>query len=238
MKYTTVPENGMLRIIATRYISRFLITTGECGGLIEKESNLSQEGDCWIHSNARVYGDAQVHGNAQIHGKARIFGNARVLDTARISGDARISGKARVYENVQVTDKACVYGNAHVSGNASIFDRARVYGNAQVHDNVQVHGNARVYGNVQVLHRSVVTGDIILNKSVLSVNRSDGWTFLVAPTKEGYAITAGCRHFTSFEAAREHWKHRQGTLLGEETDMILNVLEQYAINHVIQKQSQ
>ena len=40
------------------------VVKGEVGGYIEKEENLSQEGNAW------VYGDAQVSGNAQVYAKA------------------------------------------------------------------------------------------------------------------------------------------------------------------------
>ena len=35
---------------------------GEKGGYIEKEANLSQDGDAWVYGNARVYGNAWVSG--------------------------------------------------------------------------------------------------------------------------------------------------------------------------------
>jgi len=62
----------------------------EKGGWIEKEENLSQEGDCWVYGNARVYGNAEISDNA------RVYGNAWV------SGDARVSGNARVYGNAEI----------------------------------------------------------------------------------------------------------------------------------------
>ena len=37
---------------------------GELGGYIEKEENLSQEGDAWVSDNAQVSGDAWVFGDA------------------------------------------------------------------------------------------------------------------------------------------------------------------------------
>lgn len=49
---------------------------GEIGGFIEKEENLSQEGDAWVADTARVYGDAQVYGDACVFGNARVYGNA------------------------------------------------------------------------------------------------------------------------------------------------------------------
>lgn len=43
-----------------------LIKEGELGGFIEKEANLSQDGDAWVYGNARVYGNAWVSGDADI----------------------------------------------------------------------------------------------------------------------------------------------------------------------------
>ena len=40
------------------------VAKGELGGYIEKEKNLSQEGDAWVSGDARVYGNAWVSGDA------------------------------------------------------------------------------------------------------------------------------------------------------------------------------
>src|SRR5260364_283528 len=39
---------------------------GQLGGYIEKEENLSHEGEAWVFDNARVFGDARVFGNARV----------------------------------------------------------------------------------------------------------------------------------------------------------------------------
>ena len=88
------------------------VKKGELGGWIEKESNLSQEGDCWVYYNAEVFGDAEV------------------FDNAMVFGDARVSGDAIVSDNAEVFGGAIVYGNARVSGNAAVSGNARVSGNA------------------------------------------------------------------------------------------------------------
>jgi len=54
------------------------VKAGEKGGWIEKEDNLSQEGDCWVYDDARVCGNAWVYGDAQVCNDARVCGNARV----------------------------------------------------------------------------------------------------------------------------------------------------------------
>ena len=82
------------------------VEKGELGGFIEKEDNLSHDGNAWVYGNARVFGNARVSGNAQV------------------SGDARVSGNAWVYGNAQVSGDARVYGNAQVSGDARVYDDA------------------------------------------------------------------------------------------------------------------
>lgn len=68
---------SLYRIRALKYFAD--VKAGDLGGYIEKESNLSQDGDAWVRGNALVYGDA------------RVCDSALVCDSARIGGDARIS---------------------------------------------------------------------------------------------------------------------------------------------------
>ena len=81
------------------------VKAGDIGGWIEKEENLSQDGDAWVYENALVFGNAQVYDNsliydsALVYGSARVSGNARVYGDAWVSGNARVSGDARVYDN-------------------------------------------------------------------------------------------------------------------------------------------
>lgn len=52
------------RIVALRDFCN--VKKGDKGGWIEKEDNLSQEGECWVYCDAWVYGNAQVCGDAKI----------------------------------------------------------------------------------------------------------------------------------------------------------------------------
>ena len=105
------------------------IKSGDLGGWVESEKNLSQFCNAWVSGNAMVFGNARVYGNA------RVFGDAWVSD------DATVSGEAWVYGNARVFGKARVYGNARVFGNAWVFGKARVYGNARVSGDAMVSGN-------------------------------------------------------------------------------------------------
>lgn len=46
------------RIVAIRDFSN--IASGDTGGWVEKEENLSHNGSCWVHNNGCVFGDAVV----------------------------------------------------------------------------------------------------------------------------------------------------------------------------------
>ena len=116
----TVYGKTLYRIRAVRDFGS--VKTGEFGGYIEKEENLSHFGDAWVYGNAKVYGDARVSGNAWIYGDARVFGNARVSGNARVYGNAKVYGDARVSGNARVYGNAKVYGDARVYGNAEVFN--------------------------------------------------------------------------------------------------------------------
>ena len=140
----TVFGKTLYRIRAVRDFGS--VKTGEFGGYIEKEENLSHFGDAWVYGNAKVYGDARVFGNAWVYGDARVSGNAWIY------GDARVFGNAWVYGDARVSENAWVYGDARVFGNARVYDNAWVYGNAKVSGDARVSGNAWVYGNAEVFN--------------------------------------------------------------------------------------
>ena len=147
-------ERGLRRVRALKDFGA--VKARDIGGWIEKEENLSQDGNCWVSGKARVYGDTRVYGNACVFGDAQVFGNARVsgeaqvygkglvFGDARVYGKARVSGEARVYGDAWISEDAWVYGDAHVSGEAQVFGKGRVYGDAWVSEDAWVYGDAEV----------------------------------------------------------------------------------------------
>ena len=57
-KYEINSENRVVALIDFGNIK-----TGDVGGFVESENNLSHDGLCWVYGNARVYGNAQVFGD-------------------------------------------------------------------------------------------------------------------------------------------------------------------------------
>ena len=146
----TVYGKTLYRIRAVRDFGS--VKTGEFGGYIEKEENLSHFGDAWVSGDARVSGNAWVYGEARVSGNAWAYGEVQVAGNAWIYGDARVFGNAWVYGDARVSENAWVYGDARVSGDARVFDNAWVYGNAKVSGDARVSGNAWVYGNAEVFN--------------------------------------------------------------------------------------
>ncbi len=100
MKYKFTGETKEFCGMTLNRIQR--ISDGLIGGWIEREENLSQDGDCFVCGNAWVGGNAWVYGNARVSDDARVYGNAWVGGNARVSDDARVYGNAWVYGNAAV----------------------------------------------------------------------------------------------------------------------------------------
>ena len=126
------------------------VKAGELGGYVEKEENVSQDGNAWVFGNAKVSGNAKVCDNAKVCGDAKVSGNAWVCDNAKVSGNAKVSVNAWVFGNAKVSGDAKVCGDAKVSGDAWVCDNAEVYDNAKVSGNAWAHGNAKVSGDAWV----------------------------------------------------------------------------------------
>jgi UDP-3-O-[3-hydroxymyristoyl] glucosamine N-acyltransferase len=122
---------------------------GALGGYVEGYHNLSQEGDCWIQSEAKVYDNARVRDNAQVGGSAEIYGNTVV------NSNTRIGGYAKVYENAKVIDHAIVYG------------KAKIYGNTVIKGGSRVYEESEVFGNAVIEHTVVGNASIIYDNAVL-----------------------------------------------------------------------
>lgn len=178
------------------------VKAGQLGGWIERESNLSQYGYCWVadeakvFNNAKVYENAQVYGNAEaydcalVYGETEIYGDAQVYDDAQICGDAQIYDKALVYDGAKVCGHAQIFGHAVVYGKAIVYDYAQVYENAEVYDYAQVYGNAQVFGNVKVWDNvggdEKVFGDISTTKNNTNMEKKYKVSIDITMSKDIY----------------------------------------------------
>ena len=184
-KFETITDGDSIRVVAVQdffTVNDKRIETGDVGGRVGNEQNLSQSGCSWIFEDAEVLGDARVRDNAvvddnarvydraQVYGDAEVYGNAEVYHTAHVYERAQVYGKASVYFDSELYEEAKdhngarVYGDAEVYGNAEIYNNARVYGSAKIYDDAQVYDAAKVHGQAHIYGEAEVYFDPVLNE--------------------------------------------------------------------------
>lgn len=127
------------RIRALKSFGR--VQKGDLGGFIEKEDNLSQEGNCW------VYGDAKVYGNAKVCDNAIVKDYATVSGSAYIRNKAYVSSFAKVYDNADVCDESIVGGSCLVHGDTMVRDKAAIIDNSELCNNAVLKNDIIIRGD-------------------------------------------------------------------------------------------
>ena len=169
MKYKFTGNTRLLDGVLLRQIVAVTafggIAEGDVGGWIEKESNLSHEGNSWVFDNACVYGSALVRGNAWVSDNAMVFddaivsGDAIISDWVGISGHAYVTDGAKISGYVDVFDYAEIFDNAVISGDVRIYGHSSVYGDARVSGYVKICEYACVYGYTRINGNSLISGN-------------------------------------------------------------------------------
>ena len=189
------------------------VCAGDLGGYIEKEENLSHEGDCWVYDYAKVFDSAEVSGNAKIFDDAKVYGRTFIYDNAQISDYAEVYDYAEIYNNTIIYDYAKVFDNAIVR------DHAKVYGNANVYSLAEIEGNAEIYDNAKI-HSTVIIGgytkicgdnEIVYCDDYLTISkigsRDDTITFIKSVDNK-IKVTTGCFYGNLKTFKRKVWmKH-------------------------------
>ena len=108
---------------------------GDLGGWIEREGNLSHDGNCWVADDATVLGNAKVRDDAIVKGSAEVKDSAKVENLAVVDGHAHIRDNARVKGHATVTnavvcDRATISGRMHITGGRNIGGNALLSGGA------------------------------------------------------------------------------------------------------------
>ena len=101
----------LYRIRALRNFSD--VDTGELGGWVESENNLSQEGDCWIYDNAKCVDNARMYDNSTMYknsimcSSSRMYDNSRMCNNSILKGNDKLYGKlvSRVEEFIEINNK-------------------------------------------------------------------------------------------------------------------------------------
>ena len=190
-----------------------IVKKGDKGGYVESEENLSQEEDCWISNNAKVFDSAVVYGNAKVFDNAEVFGNAKVYGKAEVCFNAKVYGNTIVYGKALVCGNTKVYGKAEVCGNAVVCDNVRVFDDAFIYDFAIVCGNAQVCGCAEIKNNS----DYIVFKNWWSSGRHFTWT------RSNNMWKVGCFYGTGKELIAKAYKDSE--ISGREYERVVNYVE-------------
>ena len=115
------------------------VKTGDLGGFIEKEENLSHSGLCWISDKALVCDNAKISGNAWVRD------NAKVSDNAWVCGNTRLLGHAFVCDNSKIWDEVLIGGESVIGGDSLISGKAHISGEILISGNTYISGNAQIF---------------------------------------------------------------------------------------------
>lgn len=160
---TSVNKN-LYVIIALKDFSD--VKTGDVGGFVESEDNLSQTGDCWIYDSAKVYGTAKVSGDAKIYDNAIICGDSSITGNAIVAGNVKINDNVWIYDNAIIRDYANISGTSSISGTSKISGNVRIGGRVQVSGNAQISKNASINGWCNIADNTIITDDACISGCV------------------------------------------------------------------------
>ena len=86
------------------------VEAGDLGGWIEKEENLSHEGEAEVYGEAKVYGEARVCGQAEVCGNAVIKSMSDYITISPIGSRDDTTTAFRTADGVRVKC-GCFYGS-------------------------------------------------------------------------------------------------------------------------------
>lgn len=213
-KYEMIPDGtGLYRIKSLINIPKYDVYVGDLGGRVEKETNLSHSGACWIGRNARVVD------NATLREDAIADDNAYICDCAYVGGSAEISD----YANVM--DTAHIDGNAWVGGHATIGGRCKISDNVKIDGQVYMCGNVMVAGRVYIGVDVVLQGDIIIKRMSDIVIFKNFWSSgrYFAWTRSNNMWSVGCFYGTGEELIKKAYADSE--ISGREYERVVKYVE-------------
>lgn len=198
------------------------VEAGELGGWVESEKNLSQEDNCWISTDAKVYANAEIYGNAVLEWNAIACENTSIWDNAYIS-NAVIRGFTHLFGNVEVCGESVIDGDASLYGHAKVINAkvvdAEVCDNVLICDDAYVHGYIKIDGNAYISNDAKVCkkDDYIVFKNFWSSGRHFTWT------RSNNKWAVGCFYGTGEELIKKAYQDSEKS--GREYERVVRYVE-------------
>ena len=201
------------------------IKKGDKGGFVEKEENLSHDGECWIYDNAKVFGNAEVYGKSKIFGFSQVYGNSKVYGYSEVCGRSQVFEDSEVYGKSKVSDYAKVYGNSRVHGKSRVCDYAQVCGYSQLYDNAFIYGNANILGEVDVYGNAEICGNAVIKTDYDYIVFKNSWSSgrYFTWTRSNNMWRVGCFYGTGQELIEKAYE--DGELIGNNYEATVKYVE-------------
>lgn len=134
--------------------------TGDMGGYVQSEHNLSQSGFAWITDNAKAYDNARIEGHACLTHNAEAFNNALIKDRCYIKNNTRVYGNAVVQDVITIQDNAQVFDNAFLDGTISIGGTCKIHGDIRIEEELRLRGDSDISDRKHYLPIFNMDGDL------------------------------------------------------------------------------
>ena len=142
------------------------VRTGDIGGWVCSEYNLSQNGNCWIYDNAKCLDDARVYYNAKMYDNAIMYDDAIMYDNSRMFNNTIMYNNSRIFNNAKMYDNAMMYNKTRMFSNAIMGDNAIMYDDAIIGDNAKMFDNSRMYDDAIMYDNAILNKDKLLYGSI------------------------------------------------------------------------
>lgn len=187
------------------------VKAGTLGGYIEKEENLSHNGNCWVANEAKVYGDASVRENAivddvaVVKDRAIIMESAYICDGAVVCNHAIIRGIASVNEDAVVGGEVDVSESSYICGNSSIKGEGFICDGAYIGGNTDIDGDFEIYDCV-ILGGKINGTNVTIKGDVLISEGADisGDSFINGGAKINFKVAQASDYFTYRDPSLPH----------------------------------
>ena len=150
----TMEYDGIILHRIQALVDFFEVKAGDLGGWIEKEENLSQEGECWVYDESKALGDSKISGitfvsensiiiDSEISEHA-IVSNSKVTSCSIVTGGTMVSGSkisGESYLNCHTIQK-CELDNVRAVGDTSMFETYLECRAENTYSNVIVNRNS------------------------------------------------------------------------------------------------
>lgn len=98
-QFQNIGTNTLYRIKAVKDFGD--VKKGDLGGWIERELNLSHNGNCWVYDQSKIYGKAAVVHDAKVFNNSSVYFNATIANCGLVNNSI-VGGKCIVMDKAEV----------------------------------------------------------------------------------------------------------------------------------------